>query len=195
VGKSRGRRCTPKPLPSLPRYPSPRSLTPFPPRSLVLPHPIAVLGHDLRSAYNVGSIFRTADSAGLRHVYLSGFTPTPEHRGVLKTALGAEAAVPWSHHEDPLPLVRQLQADGFTLAALERAEGAVGIEHVEVDHFPLALVLGNEVTGVPPALLDASDLVLALPQYGVKSSLNVSVAFGVAAYGLVARYRALTAGV
>src|SRR5690606_40033036 len=65
------------------------------------PHPLVVVPHDLRSAYNVGSVFRTADAAGLRHVYLTGFTPTPEHRGVRKTALGAEEAVPWSHHADP----------------------------------------------------------------------------------------------
>jgi len=158
------------------------------------PHPLVVVAHDLRSAYNVGSVFRTADAAGLRHVYLTGFTPTPEHRGVRKTALGAEEAVPWSHHADPLALVRQLKTGGTTIVALERAEGAVGLEDVGAGHFPLALVLGNEVAGVAPALLDAADLVLALPQYGVKSSLNVAVAFGVAAYGLVARYRALDSG-
>jgi tRNA G18 (ribose-2'-O)-methylase SpoU len=160
----------------------------------VHPHPIAVVAHDLRSAHNVGSLFRTADSAGLRHVYLTGFTPTPAHRGVVKTALGAEGAVPWSHHADALALLEQLRREGYTVAALERAEGAVGLEAVEARHFPLALVLGNEVSGVPPDLLDAADLVLALPQYGVKSSLNVSVAFGVAAYGLVAHYRTLHTG-
>jgi tRNA G18 (ribose-2'-O)-methylase SpoU len=157
----------------------------------VLPHPIAVVVPDLRSAHNVGAVFRTADSAGLRHVYLAGFTPTPAHRGVIKTALGAQDAVPWSHHEDALALVRRLKTEGYTVVTLERAAGAVGVEDVEADHFPLALVLGNEVSGVDPALLAAADLVLALPQYGVKSSLNVSVAFGVAVYGLVARYRAL----
>jgi tRNA G18 (ribose-2'-O)-methylase SpoU len=160
----------------------------------VLPHPLVVVVPDLRSAHNVGAVFRTADAAGLAHVYLAGFTPTPAHRGVLKTALGAADAVRWSHHADALALVGQLKAEGYTVAALERAEGAVGIEAVEARHFPLALVLGNEVSGVPPDLLAAADLVLALPQYGVKSSLNVSVAFGVAAYGLVARYRARAAG-
>ena len=155
------------------------------------PHPLVVVAHDLRSAHNVGSVFRTADAAGLGHVYLTGFTPTPEHRGVRKTALGAEEAVPWSRHPDPLPLLRRLRTGGHTVAALERVEGAVGVEAVEAPHFPLALVLGNEVSGVAPGLLVAADLVIMLPQYGIKSSLNVSVAFGVAAYGLVARYRAL----
>ena len=155
-------------------------------------HPLVVVAHDIRSAHNVGSVFRTADSAGLSHVYLTGFTPTPEHRGVVKTALGAQDAVPWSHHADVLVLFDRLRSEGFTVAALERTGGAVEIEATEAAHFPLALVLGNEVMGVPRQVLDAADLTLALPQYGVKDSLNVSVAFGIAAYGLVARYRSLT---
>jgi tRNA G18 (ribose-2'-O)-methylase SpoU len=155
----------------------------------VLPHPIAVIAHDLRSAHNVGSVFRTADSAGLAHVYLTGFTPTPAHRGVIKTALGAEEAVPWSYHAELTSLLDRLRTDGYTLAALERTEDAVSLESVTAEHFPMALLLGNEVQGIPPDLLAATGLVLALPQYGVKDSLNVSVAFGVAAYGLVGRYR------
>ena len=157
----------------------------------MLPHPIAVIAHDLRSAHNVGSVFRTADSAGLAHVYLTGFTPTPEHRGVIKTALGAERSVPWSHHDDLDALLAELRTIGTTIAALERAEGARAVEDVTADQFPLALLRGNEIQGVPPDLLAAADCIVALPQYGVKDSLNVSVACGIAAYGLVARYRAL----
>ena len=157
----------------------------------VLPHPISVFAHNIRSAHNVGSIFRTADSAGLAHVYLTGFTATPEHRGVRKTALGAEATVPWSHNEDPLALLDRLKSEGTKIVALERTEVARRIEEVEGVDFPMALILGNEVTGVPAALLDAADITLALPQYGVKDSLNVSVAFGIAAYGLVGQYRSL----
>lgn len=156
----------------------------------MLPHPISVVAPDLRSAHNVGSLFRTADSAGLAHVYLAGFTPTPAHRGVLKTALGTERSVPWSHHDDAEALLDRLRAEGTTVAVLERTPEAVGIEAVQAAHFPLALVVGNEVAGVPASVLARADLVLALPQYGVKDSLNVSVAFGIAAYGLVARYRA-----
>ncbi len=166
--------------------PSPFSLSPS-------PHPISVIAHDIRSAHNVGSIFRTADSAGLAHVYLTGFTATPEHRGVRKTALGAESAVPWSHHEDPLVLLDILKSEGMRIVALERTDGAIGVEAIKADHFPMALVLGNEVSGVPPALIELADVVLALPQYGIKESLNVSVAFGIAAYGLVEQYRALCA--
>ena len=155
----------------------------------VPPHPIIVVAHDLRSAYNVGSVFRTADSAGLAGVVLAGFTPTPEHRGVAKTALGAQDAVPWRHVESVAEALGQLRGDGYAVAALERAEGAVAPADVPAAAFPLALVLGNEVAGVPADVLDAADLVVGLPQYGTKSSLNVSVAFGVAAYGLVARVR------
>ncbi len=154
------------------------------------PHPIVVVAHDLRSAHNVGSIFRTADSAGLGGVVLTGFTATPDHRGVAKTALGAEDAVPWRHVEDVHTALAELRAEGYTVAALERVPEAIGPGDVPGDAFPLALVLGNEVHGVPPDVLAAADLVVGLPQYGTKASLNVSVAFGVAAYGLVARARA-----
>ncbi|WP_420454244.1 TrmH family RNA methyltransferase [Rubrivirga sp.] len=155
------------------------------------PHPLVVVAHDLRSAYNVGSIFRTADSAGLAGVVLAGFTATPEHRGVAKTALGAQDAVPWRHVEDVWTALAELRAEGYTVAALERTPDAIAPSDVPAGAFPLALVLGNEVHGVPPDVLAAADLVIGLPQYGVKASLNVSVAFGVAAYGLVERARAV----
>ena len=154
-----------------------------------LPHPIAVVVHDVRSAHNVGSVFRTSDAAGLAHVYLTGITPGPEHRGVAKTALGAQDAVPWTAEPDVDALLDRLRADGFTIAALERAPGAIPPEAVPASAFPLALVLGNELDGVPARLLEAADLVVGLPQWGTKASLNVSVAFGIAAYGLVARAR------
>lgn len=156
---------------------------------VTLRHPISVIAHDIRSAHNVGSIFRTADSAGLAHVYLSGFSATPDHRGVIKTALGAQDAVPWSRVEDLDALLLQLEADRITVAALERTDDAVAPTEVAPSQFPLALVLGNEVAGVPPEVLERVELVIGLPQYGTKASLNVSVAFGIAAYGLVDRVR------
>ncbi|GAB5534221.1 MAG: TrmH family RNA methyltransferase [Rubricoccaceae bacterium] len=158
---------------------------------VTLPHPIVVVVHDIRSAYNVGSIFRTADSAGLAHVYLSGISAPADHRGVIKTALGAQDAVPWSRADDIHALLRQLAADGFTVAALERTDDAIDVSEIVSSQFPLALVLGNEVTGVPADVLAMSDLVIGIPQYGTKASLNVSVACGVAAYGLVAQLRSV----
>ncbi len=156
------------------------------------PHPLVVVAHDIRSAHNVGAIFRTADSAGLAGVVLTGFTATPEHRGVAKTALGAQDAVRWRHVADVQEALADLRGRGYTVAALERTPQAVAPASVPASAFPLALVLGNEVHGVAPDLLAGADLVVGLPQYGVKASLNVSVAFGIAAYGLVARARALS---
>lgn len=154
-------------------------------------HPLVAVVPDVRSAHNVGAILRTADAAGLAGVVLCGFTPTPAHRGVAKTALGAEDAVAWRYEADVHAALAGLRAEGYTVAALERTPEAVAPEAVAADAFPLALVVGNEVAGVPPDVLAASDLVVALPQWGRKSSLNVSVAFGVAAYALVGRWRAL----
>ena len=163
----------------------PRTVTRLP------PFPLVVVVPDLRSAHNVGSVFRTADSAGWARVVLCGFSATPEHRGVAKTALGAQDAVPWAVVPDVHEALAALRADGYTVAALERAEGAVRPDAVPAGAFPLALVVGNEVDGVASDVLARVDFVVGLPQYGTKASLNVSVAFGVAAYGLVARWQAL----
>ncbi|WP_412067812.1 TrmH family RNA methyltransferase [Rubrivirga sp. IMCC43871] len=152
---------------------------------------LVVVAHDLRSAHNVGSVFRTADSAGWARVVLTGFTPTPDHRGVAKTALGAETSVPWTQADNVHDAIAALRAEGYTIAALERTDAAVVPRDVPARAFPLALVLGNEVHGVPSDVLAAADLVVGLPQYGVKASLNVSVAFGVAAYGLAERHQAV----
>ena len=153
-------------------------------------HPLVVVLDRIRSAYNVGSIFRTADAARVQHIYVTGFTPTPEHRKVAKTALGAEDTVPWSYEEDPAALLGRLHAEGTTLAALEQTDRPTRIVSVRPSDFPLALVLGNEVDGVQQHVIDRCDLALEIPQYGAKHSLNVSVAFGIAAFGLVERWRA-----
>jgi tRNA G18 (ribose-2'-O)-methylase SpoU len=153
-------------------------------------HPVVVVLDNLRSAYNVGSIFRTADAARVEHVHVTGYTPTPEHPRVAKTALGAEHTVPWSHDPDPFPLLDRLRADGLTLAALEQTDASTDLSDMLPAQFPIALVLGNEVKGVRQEIIDRCDLALEIPQYGAKHSLNVSVAFGIAAFGLVERWRA-----
>ena len=155
------------------------------------PHPLVIVAHDIRSAHNVGAVFRIADSAGAAGVVLTGFTPPPDHRGVVKTALGAQDAVPWEQRAGLADAVADLRRRGHTIAALEVSPDGVLPGDVPASAFPLALVLGNEVNGVPPDALDDADLVISLPQYGSKSSLNVSVACGVAVYGLVERVRAL----
>ena len=154
-------------------------------------HPVVVIAHNLRSIYNVGSIFRTSDAARIEHLYLTGYTGTPAHKDMQKTALGAQDLVPWSHHDDGNALVRRLQSDGYTLAALELTDASQPPASMGAPDFPLALVLGNEVHGVDADLLACCDLALELPQYGAKQSLNVAVAYGIAIYDLIRRYRSL----
>ena len=154
-------------------------------------HPIRVMVHNVRSIHNVGSIFRTSDAARIEHVHLTGFTGTPEHKDLHKTALGAQDAVEWSQHDDPLPVLEDLRARGYTIAVLEQTSGSTPPDEVSEELYPLCLVLGNEVRGVDDEIIDVADLGLEIPQYGAKISMNVGVAYGIAVYDLVRRYRAL----
>lgn len=152
-------------------------------------HPVRVILHDIRSLYNVGSIFRTCDAFGVDHVYLTGFTPAPPRPEISKTALGAEQVVPHSYHPSTMDLLRQLRDMGLTIAAAEIAEGSRRAEALTASEFPLVLVLGNELTGIPDDVLDLCDIALEIPMYGTKHSLNVSVAAGVLLSSITARYR------
>jgi tRNA G18 (ribose-2'-O)-methylase SpoU len=145
---------------------------------------LAVLVDNVRSAWNVGSILRTADGFGFSHAYLCGITPTPEQAQVRKTALGAEQFVTWSHHMDAVKLVESLKMEGWKVWALEFAEGAVQIQKAEGGSEKLALIVGSEVTGVEPGLLELADQIVYLPMRGQKRSFNVAVAFGAAAFAL-----------
>ncbi len=153
-------------------------------------HPVRVVVDNVRSVHNVGSIFRTSDAARVEHLHLTGYTPTPDHKDLHRTALGAQDTVPWSHHASALPLLGRLRTEGYTLAALEIADVSLPPGDVAASAFPLALVVGNEVAGVDDAIMDVADLALELPQYGAKHSLNVSVAYGIAVFDLVRRARA-----
>jgi tRNA G18 (ribose-2'-O)-methylase SpoU len=152
--------------------------------------PIAAVLDNLRSAYNVGAIFRTAECAYLSEVVLCGITARPPHKEVEKTALGATGLIPWRYFADTLAAVRALRGEGWKIAALEITAASIPIQAVGAEHFPLALVVGNEVTGVDERVLAEVDLAVEIPQYGEKESLNVAVAFGVAAFLLVERWRA-----
>ncbi len=151
---------------------------------------MVVILDNIRSAQNVGSIFRTADGAGVRHLYLCGITPTPVDNPPLgKTSLGSEGFVPWSSHLNAEDLARQRKEEGYLLFALERTPNAVPIFQYRIGddkrRRPMALILGNERAGVDPGLLTLCNEVLSLPMAGQKASLNVAVAFGVAAYWLM----------
>ncbi|ARA92289.1 rRNA methyltransferase [Rhodothermaceae bacterium RA] len=155
-------------------------------------HPIAVVIDNVRSLYNVGSMFRTSDAARVEHVYLTGITGTPEHPGLHKTALGAQDTVPWSYHPRIEPVLDELRAAGHTLAILEITDTPGRIDDLTLAHFPLTLVVGNELHGVSEAAVDRADLALEIPQYGAKQSLNVAVAYGIAVFQLVEHFRRLS---
>jgi tRNA G18 (ribose-2'-O)-methylase SpoU len=155
---------------------------------LLPPHPISVVLHDIRSLYNVGSMFRSADAFRIAHLYLTGYTGTPEHPGLQKTALGAQDTVPWSVHEDVVALVSSLKRAGHTIAALEITDRPTPMGQLQPAHYPLCLIIGNELEGVSDELLGLSDLAVEIPQYGSKQSLNVAVAAGIALHLTVERY-------
>jgi tRNA G18 (ribose-2'-O)-methylase SpoU len=142
----------------------------------------------------VGSIFRTADGLGIRKLHLCGITPTPENDFVTKTSLGAEENVSWEYSRNALEVAKRLGASGYRLIALEQDERALPLGDTASSEVtaPLSnqsgrpvLILGNEVTGVDPDLLDLCDHIVHIPMRGKKRSLNVEVAFGIAAYQLI----------
>jgi len=144
-----------------------------------------VIAHNIRSLLNVGSIFRTADAFGASKIFLTGYTGTPGnefHRKRMgKVSLGAESWVPWEYHRSPMKLIKRLKSEGVKIVALENAKDSINIKKFK-PKFPLALVLGEEVRGVSRPMLKMCDRIIEIPMLGKKESLNVSVAFGVAAY-------------
>ena len=145
---------------------------------------LSILLDNVRSAWNVGSILRSADGFGFSQAYLCGITPTPDQEAVTKTSLGAENSVPWSYHKDAVKLARGLKKEGFGLYALEEHERAVNIHQAARSTYDTVLVVGNEITGVDPELLELCDDILYIPMRGEKKSFNVAIAFGIAAYAL-----------
>jgi len=143
--------------------------------------PLVTLIDNVRSLWNVGSIFRTADACGVSHLALCGITGCPPREEISKTALGAEEAVAWSYHAEPLDAIEKFRADGFVPVALEATDGATPLDEFEWPR-RVALVVGNEVAGVGPGLLGACDARVGIPMYGIKDSLNVAVAYGIAAH-------------
>lgn len=155
-------------------------------------HPICVLVDNVRSIYNVGSIFRTSDAALIEKIYLSGISGTPENRGLHKTALGAQDTVSWEYVSDAVEVVRRLKEVGYTIGVLEITNRPTLTTDVDLNTFPLCLVVGNELHGVSDSLIRHADVALEIPQFGAKQSLNVSVAFGIAAFDLVRQFRSLS---
>jgi tRNA G18 (ribose-2'-O)-methylase SpoU len=142
---------------------------------------------NIRSAWNVGAIFRTSDGLGVQKLHLCGFTPTPENASVAKTALGADQNIPWMYAPNAVLMAEKLIADGARLWALEQDQRSIPLQDAKITgNQRIVLITGNEVTGVDPALLDLCERIVYIPMLGKKRSLNVEVAFGVAAATLMA---------
>lgn len=152
--------------------------------------PVAVILDNLRSVYNVGSFFRTGDAAGIEKIYCSGITAIPPHKGIKKTALGAEETVPWEQSRSSLDTVSSLRKRGYEIAAVETSIHAVDLFDW-VPNFPVCLLFGNEKEGLPADLAAAADRHVRIPMLGMKHSLNVSTACGIVLYELMRKYRIL----
>lgn len=152
--------------------------------------PLVALLDDVRSLHNVGSIFRTADGAGMESLLLCGITGTPPRAEIRKTSLGAEESVPWRYEAHALQAVERLRRQGYQIVALEQTTGSVDFRRAELS-FPLCLIVGHEFAGISDSLIAASDMAVDIPMRGIKQSLNVAVAFGVVVYEFASRWMAL----
>ena len=147
--------------------------------------PFVVVMDQIRSMHNVGSVFRTADAFLINGICLCGFTPQPPHRDIHKTALGATDSVDWLYYEHTTDAVNALKGQGYKVYAIEQTEGSIPLNQFEKDHQPIAFVFGNEVDGVDQAVIDLCDGVIEIPQWGMKHSLNISVAAAVVLWEFV----------
>ncbi len=146
--------------------------------------PVYVLLNSIRSSYNVGSIFRSSDGAMIKKLYLCGYTPHPPKKEILKTALGSQDSVDWEYVENAEDVILLLKKQKVKIIALEQTDANIPYYEISQQDFPICLVVGNEVTGVDQKLIDLCDAAIEIPQYGIKQSLNVAVAYGVSVFEL-----------
>jgi tRNA G18 (ribose-2'-O)-methylase SpoU len=141
---------------------------------------IAILLDNVRSLHNVGSTFRTSDAFLVKKIFLCGITGTPPNREINKTALGATESVDWEYAESSIDLVHKLKQEGWIIISLEQADQSISLKNFKPDkNTKYCFVFGNEVFGVDEKIIETSDVVLEIPQYGTKHSLNVSVSVGI----------------
>jgi 23S rRNA (guanosine2251-2'-O)-methyltransferase len=152
-------------------------------------HPITLVLFNIRSMWNVGAMFRSADAAGIEKIIITGYTATPPRKEIDKVALGAQETVCWEYIKDPREALARLKEDGKRLFGLEIAENSRPYTDIASADFPVALIVGNEVDGIGDELLAICDDVIEIPQYGTKHSLNVAVAAGVALFECVRVFR------
>jgi tRNA G18 (ribose-2'-O)-methylase SpoU len=151
--------------------------------------PIIVILNDIRSLNNIGSFFRTADAFNVEKIYLCGITANPPHRDIQKTALGATETVVWEYKQSILDLVMELKKEGVIVCSIEQTEKTTFLNKVsKLPENRFALVFGNEVNGVDQDVINASDYIIEIPQFGTKHSLNVSVCAGVVLWEFAKKY-------
>lgn len=148
--------------------------------------PLVVILDNVRSMHNVGSVFRTADAFLIGGIYLCGYTPRPPHRDIHKTALGATETVTWHYAENTSLAIKKLKEEGYRIYAIEQVEKSIPLQEFSYERDDkLAVIFGNEVTGIEQEALDLCDGSIEIPQYGMKHSLNISVAAGIVLWELV----------
>jgi tRNA G18 (ribose-2'-O)-methylase SpoU len=148
--------------------------------------PVIAVLENVRSAYNVGSVFRTADAFLISEVILTGYTAHPPHKEIRKTALGAEETVTWKHFREMKDAIQYLRSEGYRIFAVEQAAGSLSLENLQFSSSEkIAVLFGNEVTGVEEETLLACDGCIEIPQLGMKHSLNIATAAGIVLWELV----------
>jgi 23S rRNA (guanosine2251-2'-O)-methyltransferase len=151
--------------------------------------PLIVILNDIRSLNNIGSFFRTADAFNVEKIFLCGITANPPHREIQKTALGATETIAWEHRLSILELINELKANGVTICTIEQAEKTIPLNQIDqLKGEKFALVFGNEVNGVDQEVINLSDHIIEIPQFGTKHSLNVSVCAGVVLWEFAKNY-------
>ena len=148
-------------------------------------HPVIVILDDVRSMHNVGSVFRTCDAFAVEALYLCGYTPAPPHRDIHKTALGATETVKWKNFDTTIDAVLNARENGYKILAVEQAHNSTMLNDLQWANEKIALVFGNEVSGVNDEVLKIADACIEIPQWGAKHSLNISVSVGVMLWELV----------
>jgi tRNA G18 (ribose-2'-O)-methylase SpoU len=162
------------------------NLAHYPPKGM---QKIKIFLHNIRSMHNVGSVFRSSDAFGVSEIILSGYTPAPPRDEITKTAIGAEAFVHWRFVEHPVSEIQLLKQKGYIIYGLEQTNSSISIlDHTFSANEKVCIVMGNEVTGIDTEILPHLDHCLAIPQFGHKHSLNVSVATGVTLYALLQKF-------
>jgi len=151
--------------------------------------PLIVLVDNVRSLYNVGSIFRTSDGAMIEKLILAGFTPYPPRKEIEKTALGSTKSVPWEYTKHPTETIQKLKERGYKICCLELTDRSIHYNDIKKTDFPICLVIGNEINGVSKEVIELCDLAIEIPMYGIKQSLNVAVAYGIAVFELARLWR------